>query len=152
MSTREVSFVTHLMLVLAAIGIIIASYDSYAIYSGQPLWCPPPIDGCNIVLVSPYARISGVPVGYLGVIYYLCMFGIVALLGRFPTSRGFRLAAVLGAAVGVSFSAYFMYIQRTFIHAFCVYCLTSALLTVLLLIAGLTHLRAGRPSDRAMNV
>ena len=132
------------MLGLALIGIIDAFYDSYAIYNGQLLWCPPPIDGCNTVASSPYAHILGLPVGYFGVAYYLCMFGLAALLAFAPNSRGLRLSALLGAAMGVSFSIYFMYIQFTFIHAFCIYCVISAALTLLLFIAAFWHFRTTR--------
>ena len=47
----------YFMLALALIGIAVAFYDSYAIYNRQPLWCPSPIDGCNIVADSPYAHL-----------------------------------------------------------------------------------------------
>src|SRR5205809_2201135 len=100
----------YVMLALALIGIIDASYDSYAIYTDQLLWCPPPIDGCNTVASSPYARIFGVPLGYFGVLYYVCMYGLAAQLAFSPSSRGFRLGALLYAAAGVCFSIYFMYV------------------------------------------
>jgi len=138
-----------LLLVLALIGIVDASYDSYAIHAGQPLWCPPPIDGCNIVAGSPYARIVDVPLGYFGVVYYVYMFGLAALLAFDPFSRGLRLGVLLLAATGVAFSIYFMYIQFTFIHAFCIYCLISAVLTLLLFVAALWHFRATRPTTAA---
>jgi uncharacterized membrane protein len=115
------------MLALALVGIADAFYDSYAIYTGQLLWCPPPIDGCNIVAASPYARIAGVPLGYFGLIFYLHMFGLAALLAVDPLSRGLRLGALLYAALGVSSS---------------IYCVVSALLTLLLLIAALVQFRA----------
>jgi uncharacterized membrane protein len=132
------------MLVFAALGIADAFYDSYAVYTGQLLWCPPPIDGCNTVANSPYARVFGVPLGYLGVIFYLTMFALAALLLFDPFSRGLRLGALLYAALGVSGSIYFMYIQFAFIHAFCIYCLISGVLTLLLLAAALVHFRATR--------
>jgi uncharacterized membrane protein len=132
----------YVMLALAFIGIADAFYDSYVIYLGQPLWCPPPIDGCNVVAHSPYARIADVPVGYYGVVYYLVMFALAALLAFDPASRALRRGTLLWAALGVSFSGYFMYVQLTYIHAFCIYCLISAVLTVLLLVTALRHLRA----------
>jgi uncharacterized membrane protein len=141
---KKATFAATLMLVFAAIGIADAFYDSYAIYTGQLLWCPPPIDGCNTVANSPYARVFGVPLGYLGVIFYLVMFALAALLLYDPFSRGLRLGALLYAALGVSGSIYFMYIQVAFIHAFCIYCSISAVLTLLLLIAALVHFRATR--------
>ena len=129
------------MLALALVGTSIAFYDSYAIYNGQALWCPPPIDGCNEVANSPYARIYELPVGYYGVVYYLYMFGLAALLAFEPFSRPLRWAALGYAALGVGFSIYFMVLQVAFIHAFCIYCLGSAVTTLLLLIAALAHLQ-----------
>ena len=41
------------MLVLAVLGLAVAFCDSYALYNGQTLWCPPPINGCNEVAGSP---------------------------------------------------------------------------------------------------
>jgi uncharacterized membrane protein len=137
------------MLVFAFIGIADAFYDSYAIYTGQLLWCPPPIDGCNTVANSPYARIFGVPLGYFGLVIYLHMFALAAILAFDPFSRGLRAGALLYAALGVFSSICFMYIQITFIHAFCVYCLISAILTVLLFIAALAHFRATRRGQAA---
>jgi uncharacterized membrane protein len=140
-----VSRTVWLMLVFAAVGIADAFYDSYAIYNGQLLWCPPPIDGCNTVASSPYARVFGVPLGYLGVAFYLVMFALAALILFDPFSRGLRWGALACAALGVSGSIYFMYVQYAFIHAFCIYCLISGVLTLLLLIAALVRFRAGAP-------
>ncbi len=137
-------FAPYVMLLFAFIGAADAFYDSYAIYSSQLLWCPPPIDGCNIVANSPHARIFGVPLGYFGFIFYVYMFALAALLAFDPFSRGLRLGALLYAALGVFSSLYFMYIQFAFIHAFCIYCLISGALTILLLITALAHFRATR--------
>jgi len=142
---KKTTFAASLMLVFAAIGIADAFYDSYAVYTGQLLWCPPPIDGCNTVASSQYARVFGVPLGYLGVVFYLVMFALAALLLYDPFSRGLRLGALAYAALGVSGSIYFMYVQFAFIHAFCIYCSISAVLTLLLLIAAIVHFRATRP-------
>jgi len=142
---KDAKLAAYLMLVFAAIGIADAFYDSYAVYTGQLLWCPPPIDGCNTVANSPYARVLGVPVGYLGVVFYLLMFALAARLLFDPFSPGLRSGALLFTALGVSGSIYFMFIQFAFIHAFCVYCLISGVLTVLLLVAALVHFKATRP-------
>ena len=135
------------MLALALVGTSIAFYDAYALYNVQSLWCPPPINGCNEVANSPYARIFDLPVGYYGVVYYVYMFGLAALLACEPFSRALRWAALGYAALGVGFSIYFMILQVAFIHAFCIYCLASALTTLLLLIAALAHFRTTTPGD-----
>jgi len=142
---KKVFYAPYLMLALALVGIAIAFYDAYAIYNAQALWCPPPVNGCNEVASSPYARIFNLPVGYFGVIYYLYMFGLAALLAFDPLSRGLRFAALAYTALGVGFSIYFMYLQIVFIHAFCLYCLASAIATLLLFIAAISHLFSDEP-------
>ena len=131
----------YFMLALALLGLAVAYYDAYSLYNGQQLWCPPPINGCNQVANSRYARIYNLPVGYFGVVYYLYMFCLATLLAYDPFSRGLRLGALIYSAIGVGFSIYFSYLQVTFIHAFCVYCLASAVITVLLLIAAISRFR-----------
>ena len=141
---KKVSNTPYLMLALALVGICVAFYDAYQLYNGQALWCPPPINGCNEVANSPYASIFSLPVGYYGVVYYLYMFGLAALLAFDPFSHGLRFAAVAYASLGTCFSIYFMYLQIAFIHAICIYCLVSAVTTLLLFIAALSHFRATR--------
>lgn len=128
------------MLLFALLGLAVAFYDSYALYNEQALWCPPPINGCNEVANSPYARIFNLPVGYFGVVYYLYMLCLAALLVFDPSSRGLRVGAIVYSALGLCFSAYFIYLQVHFIHAFCIYCLISAITTLLLFVSALWHL------------
>jgi len=149
---KQVFRAPYLMLALALVGLAIAFYDSYALHSGQALWCPPPINGCNEVASSPYAHILDLPVGYFGVVYYLYMLIFAALLAFDPFSRALRLAAFVYAALGVCFSIYFFYLQISFIHAFCIYCLASAVTTVLLLVAALAHFKATRADPTSTTV
>lgn len=142
MKKKESNIVPYLMILFALLGIVIAFYDSYSIYKGRLLWCPPPINGCNTVAYSPHARIFNIPMGYLGCIFYLTMFYFTLLLAYDPHSKGLKLGTFLLAVLGVFLSICFMYVELTFIHAFCIYCLISFILTVLLLIYAILHLRA----------
>jgi uncharacterized membrane protein len=143
---KNANLAPFVIFALALIGIADAFYDSYSIYNGQQLWCPPPIDGCNTVATSPHALVFGVPLGYLGLVFYSYIAGVAALLIVDPTSRALAWGAVVYAMVGVLGSMYFMYVQFAFIHAFCIYCLISALLTVLLLLAALVAQDQYRPA------
>ncbi len=134
----------YLILALALVGLAVAFYDSYALYNSQPLWCPPPINGCNEVATSPYARIFDLPVGYFGMVYYGYVAGLAVLLVADRFSFALRAAALVMAAAGVGFSIYFAYLQIAYIHAFCVYCLISAMTTVLLLVSAAAQFRAMR--------
>ena len=148
---KKLFYAPYVLLALALVGITVAFYDAYQLYNGQALWCPPPINGCNEVATSPYARIYNLPVGYYGVVYYIYMFGMAALLAFDPFSRGLRFAALAYSALGVCFSIYFMVLQIAFIHAFCIYCLVSAVTTLLLFVAALSHFRATRTPTRQSN-
>jgi uncharacterized membrane protein len=132
------------MAALALIGVGVATYDSVMVYTGQPLWCPPPIEGCNVVATSPYARLLGLPIGNYGVAFYLAMLGLALALAAAPASRPLGLAAVLASGAGVLFSLYFAVLQIAFIQAFCIYCLVSAGTTLLLAAAALAHGKATR--------
>jgi uncharacterized membrane protein len=132
----------YVMLVCALIGMAIASYDCYMIYTGQLLWCPPPIDGCNTVAYSPDGRIWGVPIGYFGLFFYAVMFTLAALLAFESSPRGFRLAVLLYTVIGVCGSIGFIYLDLAFIRAFCIYCLVSAIDTVVLLLSAIGYYRA----------
>jgi len=133
-----------IMMGLALIGLAVAAYDSVMVYTSQPLWCPPPIDGCNVVAASPYARMLGLPVGYYGVAFYLVVLGVALLLAFDPLSRWLRLSAVVWTGMGVLFSLYFLVLEVAFIHAFCIYCVISGLTTVLLAVAAMAHARTTR--------
>jgi uncharacterized membrane protein len=52
------------------------------------------------------------------------------------------------AGIGVGFSIYFMVLQIAFIHAFCIYCLVSALTTFALLAAAIMHWRVTSAATR----
>jgi uncharacterized membrane protein len=133
----------YVMLGLALLGMADAFYVANASYTGQPLR-EFLIEGANTVLNSPYGRILDVPLSYFGFIYYVHMFGLASLLAFDPSSRGLRLGAVLYAALGVAASIYFVYLQVTYIHAVCIYCLLSAVTTLLLFATASWHVGATR--------
>jgi uncharacterized membrane protein len=139
----KVFFPAYIMLPLTLIGIAVALYVAKGNYTGQPLWCPI-IDGCNVVVNSPYSRVFGVPMSYFGFIYYLYMFALAARLAFDPFSNSLRFRAVLYAGVGAASSLYFMYLQLGFIQAVCIYCLISAITTFLFLFVALWHFQRTR--------
>ena len=129
------------MLALAILGLALVFYDSFTIYSGKPLWCPPPNISCNDIPNSPYPRVFGLPVGYFGVIYYIYMLCLAALLAFDPFSQG-RAGEIIYAILGICFSAFVLYVQLNFVSVFCIYCLVSAVTTFLLLVSTILHLKS----------
>ncbi len=136
--------------VIALVGLAIATYLSYVEIAHVEAICGP-IGGCNSVQSSPYARILGIPVAVLGVLYYL---GIGVLwAGQRSSSRNRANRSVLGllglAFVGVLFSIYLTLLEIFVIKALCIWCLGSAVAaTILLLLVVFPVTRAPSPKSR----
>jgi len=87
---------------------------------------------CERVQLSPYGQIAGVPVALLGVVGYLAIL-VVSLAGlqdpflrrRWPTD-----VTLVLAGAGVAFSAYLTYLEAAVIHAWCRWCIVSAVIIV----------------------
>lgn len=86
--------------------------------------------GCETVQLSPYATLVGVPVAWFGVVGYAAMLGVslAGLHGR-SAARAWPTAALLAlSGAGVAFTAYLTYLEAAIIHAWCRWCLVSAVL------------------------
>ncbi|MGA7003093.1 MAG: vitamin K epoxide reductase family protein [Pseudolabrys sp.] len=143
---RKINLPIYVMLALTLIGISDAMYVAYGSYRGTQLWCPI-LDGCNTVVNSPYSRVLGMPMSYFGFIYYLFMFGLAARLAYEPASKSLRFRMVLYAALGAVSSAYFIYLQLGLIQAICSYCIISAIVSFLLLLAAVWHFQVTRSKN-----
>ncbi len=102
------------------------------------------LSGCEKVLTSVYSKFLGVPLSYLGLVYYLYFLGLVVLLTCDPTSKGLRWGAFLYASIGLLLSIIFEAIQVFAIGALCQYCAISALVTAVLWGLTVWHLHAVR--------
>ena len=133
----------YIMIALALVGLADAFYLAHASYTGSSISCAI-FEGCDIVARSPYSHAFGVPLSFFGVMFYLCVIGFSVLLAYDPRSRGMRLGAVLLTLVGLADSIYFEYLQVFVIHAICMYCLISAITTLLLFAVAVWHFKKTR--------
>jgi len=90
--------------------------------------------GCERVATSPWAVLFGVPVAAYGVAGYLVLMG-VALVGLgerwLQRAEPTRWLVVL-SGIGVLFAIYLTYLEAAVIHAWCRWCVTSAILITLI--------------------
>jgi uncharacterized membrane protein len=122
--------------VLGAIGLGVAAYLSFVEVTGTRAVCGP-VGDCNTVQQSEYARLFGVlPVGVLGMAGYVGMIGLwlIGLLGRGSAARAGRMGAWVFAILATVFSAYLTFLEPFVIGATCVWCLSSAVISTLLLL------------------
>lgn len=92
---------------------------------------------CDKVLMSSQNKMFGIPNEYLGALHYGFVF-VASLIWMFwfQTVFGVSLEVLMRieAAVAVLFSIYLVYLMWRVIKAWCEYCLTSALLSLLIFI------------------
>jgi uncharacterized membrane protein len=120
--------------VLAVVGTGIALYMAFVEVTGTEAICGP-VGDCNRVQLSPYAAIAGVPVGVLGVVGYVVLGGL-SIAARIWSERGVVSLLVWGmAAAGVAFSIYLTFLEPFVIGATCMWCINSALVMTLILVA-----------------
>src|SRR3984885_8472633 len=119
----------RLMLVLAVIGLGVATYLTIIHYAGIKPACTAGTS-CIKVQSSVWSKLDGVPVALLGLIGYI---GITASL--LASDREETRLATLGLTlIGFAFSGYLTYRELFSIHAICEWCASSAVILTLLLI------------------
>jgi uncharacterized membrane protein len=128
----------YILLALALIGLGDTLYLSYYQYLNLIPSCA--IGGCEQVLTSAYSKFLGVPLSYIGLVYYAYLFCLSILMIIEPASRALRSAAIAYTAIGFALSAYFIfYIQLSIIGALCMYCAVSAITSTLALCTAIWH-------------
>ena len=97
---------------------------------------------CETVQASKWASFVGVPVPLIGLAGYLTLF-VVALLGIQPGwehRRALPWLLFLLADVGFLFSLYLSYLEMYVIHAWCRWCIVSAIIATLIWLFSLAEL------------
>jgi uncharacterized membrane protein len=128
------------MVVVAVLGLALASYLVYVHYSGTRPACSAG-DACLKVQTSIYSKIAGVPVALIGLIGYI---GILLSL-LVPDRDEVRLATLVMTVIGVCFSGYLTYRELFTLKTICEECATSAVLMLLLFLAAGTRYVLGDP-------
>jgi uncharacterized membrane protein len=104
------------------------------------------VGSCDRVQGSPWAYLFGIPVAVWGVGAYLTIF-VVAMLGlqpRWAAARWVPVSLFAMSAVGVAFSGYLTYLEAFVIHAWCQWCVVSAILITIIFLLSIPGLRRAR--------
>jgi uncharacterized membrane protein len=112
--------------VLSLCGLADAIYLTIEHITGQSVRCTI-IAGCSEVLSSSYAVVGGYPLASIGALAYFTVFSL-AILALF----GYRIAGQLLTLLVLAMclvSLWLIYLQAFVIHAFCQFCLLSAIIT-----------------------
>jgi len=128
------------LIVLAVIGVGLATYLTYIHYAGIKPLCGRGGGTCEKVQTSQYSKLAGVPVALLGLIGYVLILG--SLLA--PEDERTRFATVALTLGGFGFSAYLTYRELFSLEEICEWCVSSAcLITVMTGLSLWRFLRGG---------
>jgi uncharacterized membrane protein len=131
--------------VLSLLGIFVALYLSMHKWGMMgPLQCT--IGGCETVQNSPWSMLFGQPVAVWGLGAYvtLLVISVLGLQPSFADARWVALALFGISGVGVLFSAYLTYLEAAVIHAWCQWCVVSAILITLIFLLSVPGLKRAR--------
>jgi uncharacterized membrane protein len=112
--------------VLALVGIGVATYIVIADSGGGAPKCLAGGSGCETVADSRYSHIAGVNVAVFGILGYAMLLAAAVV----PGDPG-RFGGFLAALVGFGFSAYLTYLELFVIDAICQWCVASAVVMAL---------------------
>ncbi len=127
-----------LLVVFTFLGILDSSYITYEKMSGQVPQCNKYFK-CGVVLNSQWASVGPIPLALFGTFFYTFFFCMsvmfflekkeLHLLGRIIPTK--KVLAMLGIFGGM-FSLYLIFIMGVILHAWCLYCLLSASICLIL--------------------
>jgi uncharacterized membrane protein len=128
--------------VLCILGIGVAGYLTWTHLADTDPYCGS-THSCADVQDSPYSEVVGIPVSVIGLVGYLVLLTLSLLRGRISEEIEFYLPVLsFGAAlVGVLYSAYLTYLEAFVIHAWCYWCLASAVIIAVIWIFSVFDLR-----------
>ena len=137
--------------VLSLVGILIALYLTlYKIGVIGDLSCT--LGSCETVNTSKWATFLGLPVAAWGLGAYLALFtlSLIGTSDRHAGSQTISLLLVAIAAWSVIFSAWLTYLELFVIHAICIWCVTSAVLLVVILAVAVLDMRRTKGAGHAL--
>lgn len=124
---KQNSALLWVLAAISAVGLTDAIYLTITHYTKALVPCSFSL-GCETVLRSQYSEVFGVPVAAFGIVFYFLTLVISIFFANHHRYHWFLSAWGL---VGFISSLYLLYIQAFVLHAFCQYCLLSALTSTL---------------------
>lgn len=140
---------SFLIPLLCAVGLGVSGYLAY-VETRQVLAVCGPVGDCNAVQSSTYAVLLGVPIAVWGLLSYVTLLGLWTLqFVAWARVRRWGGRAMLALATfATAFSVYLTALELFVIRAVCAWCLTSAVVSVAILLVVITAVTNRRRTSR----
>lgn len=123
----------RLVFILSFLGLLVASYLSYEYLTAASITCPIGGKSCDIVRLSPYASFFGISTPLYGVAYYFAMMVGVFFVMAGWMRRLMKNLTFIATVLSVLFGIYLTYLEAFVIRAYCIWCISSFIITIVLL-------------------
>lgn len=117
------------LLIVSFLGLLVSGYLTITYSSNEPIACISG-EGCHIAQLSAYSSFLGIHTPIYGLIYYVAL-GILAALWSQETKQQLKLLLGILTGVGLAVSIFLSGIEAFVLHAWCSWCVASAILTVI---------------------
>jgi uncharacterized membrane protein len=127
-------------ILLASIGAAVSGYLTYVHYNLDALVCAG--GGCEIVQMSKYSEIMGIPIAAMGTLVFLGLIGLIVVRERVEEYAYLANSAIMVLLVSsLIYFAYLTYLEANVIHAWCQWCVVTAITTLILFIVEAIRMR-----------
>jgi len=125
------SLSNRLVFVFSLLGLSVASFLFYKYSLNESVFCPIGA-GCDIVRTSSYSHILGIPIPFLGVVYYLTMALLSVVHSHQLPYKLVRKLQLLASVFAVGFGIYLTFLEVFVIRAYCFWCLMSFIISAVI--------------------
>ncbi len=118
---------------VALVGLGTSIFLAYEYLWAGEVACPVGGAGCDVVRLSQYSSVLGIPVPLMGIGFYLTLAVLEIIRSELPGAQRMIDRTMLAmAGAGMAFSAYLTALEAFVIGAYCFWCLVSAACTLAL--------------------
>ena len=129
-------------LIAAIIGALDSTYLAWIKLSHNETLCAPGLGDCFTVNTSRCAELFGIPIALFGLATYVAIIAILLFENRIDFLKENGTLALFGIGlVGVLYSAYLSYLEEFVLHAWCPYCILSAITITIVFIVSIIRLK-----------
>jgi uncharacterized membrane protein len=123
--------------ILAVIGIVVSSVSlQHHFAKSKTSYCDfGESFNCDLVNRSQYSQVAGMPVALIGIVGYAAILGLATLYKTKAETPALLVIASLG---GLGFALYLTYVEKFVLQAWCILCLTSLAMIVLIALLSVT--------------
>ena len=135
----QASYIAALLIIASGIaGLSISLYIHHKKTAREVLICPIG-SNCTNVIHSDYSRFFGIPLEFLGILYYLAIVVWYSSLVSFPSlsTPWVSFIIITTSAAAFLFSLYLTFIQAFVLRQWCTWCLFSATLCTIIFLSAI---------------